>query len=478
MALFGKKDVTKPANLPGTAVVQAGQGGGQPPEAPPPGARVIPMPGHPPVPQLRTGLTRPARMAMLASLVLLGLVAFWATRTQISGAVIASGQAVVRGKPKALQSLDGGVVAEIRAANGDVVHAGDVLVRLDPTLLRINHDILRNRLAEALTRKARLEAENATAEEIDFARHAPALAGIDTRTLEAGQRQIFLARKELLEGRKEQYAERILQFGHQAEGIEGLIAAKRDQLGYIEKELANMRKLSESGLARESQVLELQRAQAGLLGELAGHQSELARTRNSVRDTEMEILQSERTFREEVVTELGQVTAAAEELVLQIATVEKQLARVDLTAPSDGIVHDLQIHTVGGVVPPATTILEIVPVADGLEFELRVDPRAIDQVHAGQAGRVRFPAFNSRTTPELKGHVTTVAPATVTDEKTGQNYYRIWMAIPPEEMARLGSAELVPGMPVEAYLETHERSVMSFLLKPMTDQLARAFRDD
>lgn len=435
-----------------------------------------PKPG-PAAPTLHTGLTGAARAAALVTLCLSLIAGYWMVTTQISGAVIASGQAVVRGKPKVIQSLDGGIVQEILVKDGDVVEAGQVLMRLDPTLLLINLDIYKNRLAETLARESRLQAEYEGAPQIDF----PALpdtlpkGSLDRHIV--GQTEIFRARKEVLAGLIEQLQERILQFRNQIEGVEGRITASHEQLKFTEKELKTAQSLYDNGLARESQVLDVQRAQSALLGRLSEEQSELARIKNSIRDTELEILQSERQFKEDVVTELREATAQREELELQIVTLEKQLERIKIIAPASGVMHEMQVTTAGGVVAPEAVIAQIVPVKEGVDFEVRVDPRSIDQIYVGQQARVVFPTFDMRTTPEIFGTLAVVPPSSVTDPATGQSYYRVVLRVSPEELARLGNVELIPGMPIEAFLQTGERSVFNYLTKPLSDQLQRAFRD-
>lgn len=429
-------------------------------------------------PRLKTGLTTTARFGALASLVLVLIGFVWMQTTLISGAVIAPGQVMVRGKPKVVQSLDGGVVAEIHVKDGDVVKAGDPLLKLDPTLLQINLDIYRNRLAEVIAREARLEAEYLGHDRIDFPPPPAHLKDVPMDRHYAGQTEVFATRAEVLQGRKDQLAERVLQFGNQITGIEGQIAATRDQLDYVERDLESTRTLNEKGLARESQVLELQSRRAALLGDLATQQAELARIRNSIRDTELESLQAEREFREGVVTELREATANREELVLEIVNAEKQLERIDITAPASGVIHEMQVATVGGVVPPEAVILQVVPLSEGVEFEARVDPVSIDQVFVGQQAKVQFPAFNMRATPEIFGRVSAISPTSVEDKATGKSFYRVEMVVPPEELARLGHVELIPGMPMEVFLQTGERSVLTYLTKPLMDQLRRAFRDD
>ena len=426
---------------------------------------------------MKINLSSTARLAALGSIVMfVGLFAL-AYFVNINGAVIASGQAVVRGKPKLVQTIDGGVVADIKVKDGDVVSAGDLLLRLDPTLLQINRDILRERLAAVLAHESRLKAEYLGRDEIE--RVTPP-DYIDAESLESnyvGQNEIFQSRRDVQQGRKEQLDERILQFGNQISGVEGQIESKKNQREFIERELESARKLSSQGLARESQVLELQRAEASLLGELAEHQSDLARIQNSIRDTQLEILQSEREFKEQAVTELRDVTAQHEELMLEIVTIEKKLDRIAFLAPADGVVHEMQAFTVGGVIAPESTILQIVPVSEGVEFELRIDPTAIDQIFVGQTAKVQFPAFDMKTEPVLFGELTGISPSTLSDPATGQTYYRATLGLPEEELARLGEVQLVPGMPVQAFMQTGARSVLSYLVKPMTDQLKLAFRE-
>ncbi|MBC7155440.1 MAG: HlyD family type I secretion periplasmic adaptor subunit [Rhodobacteraceae bacterium] len=429
-------------------------------------------------PPLKTDLSGAGRFGILAGLVLLTLVFGWAYFTPISGAVIASGAAVVRGNPKIVQSLDGGIVDEIRVADGDLVRANDVLLRLDPTLLQINLEMYRNRLAETRAEISRLRAEQASGTALVFDYDTTYLEGVPLGAINTGQREIFEARREVMKGRKDQLDEKVAQFYNQISGVEGLIIAKREQLSFIEKELVDVSALHAEGLAREGQMLELQRSRARLLGEISEHQSELARIRNSIRDTQLEILQSERQFKEQVVTDLRKKVMEGEELLLQIVTARKQLDRIEILSPVDGIVHEMQVFNAGGVVPPGETILQVIPVSEGVDFEVKVDPKAIDQVVHGQRAKVVFTTFNTRTAPEIFGTVSGISPSSVLDPLTGQSFYRVTLAIDRQELARLDGHEILPGMPIEAFLQTGERTVLSYLTRPLSDQLRRAFRDD
>lgn len=406
----------------------------------------------------------------------------WAVMTTISGAVVASGTVDVAGNPKTIQSLDGGVLAEIAVNNGDSVQQGDVLARLDPTLLQINLDIAHSRLVAALALRARLVAEQTSAPELVFDyTDMPATIramGLDMTRAEAGQRAIFTTRQDMLQGGRERLAGTFEDIDTQMTGVSGQIAALEQQLGYLETDLANMRALLAKGLARQDRLTELQRTHASISGELAGRRADLARLNNSRREAELATLQEERSFREQVVTDLRAATTEVEELTLQIVTHRAQLDRVDIRAPTDGIVHELQITTLGGVIAPGGTLLDIIPQDSGFDFEVRVDPRSINQVRENQTAQIVLSAFDPESTPQLQGRVQTISPEAVKDEKTGYSFYRVSLDVPDDQLALLpASAELIPGMPVEAYLQTADRSVMSYLVAPMRDHLRRAFRE-
>lgn len=429
-------------------------------------------------PAPRIGLGATGRWGAVLSLALLLALATWAALVPIGGAVTTAGQAVVRGKPKLVQSLGGGIVAEIDAANGDRVAAGQVVMRLDPTLLTVTRDMAMGRLAEALARQARLRAEQIGLDAPRFAYPDLPFPRPDTALSEAGQREVFAARQAVQTGRREQLGERLKQFDNQIAGTEAAIRSLSEQIALTDRELATSNQLLERGLMRESQVLELQRSRAALEGQLAGNRAEAARLHNAARDAELEVVQAERQFQEEVANDLRTVTAEAEQLVLQLVNTLADLDRVTIRAPSEGIVHELAVTTVGGVVTPGQTILQIVPLDQGLDFEMRLDPRAIDQVRPGQPAQVLFPAFDQRATPRVAGRVDRISPGVVTDPQTGQSYYRLTVAVPPEEIARLGRVEILPGMPVEAFLELGERSALSFLVHPVAAQLNRIFREE
>ncbi|MBL4813136.1 MAG: HlyD family type I secretion periplasmic adaptor subunit [Rhodobacteraceae bacterium] len=425
----------------------------------------------------KTDLRKPGRIGAIATLILVGVLGAWAATTVISGAVIANGLAVVHGKPKQVQTLDGGVVAMIAVQDGDLVTEGQVLARLDPTLLTINYEMAQGRLAAALALRARLQAEQMGDEAVHFSYMSLPFMLPDTSQHEERQSEIFVARAAVRAGTQAQLAETLVGFANQNLGVEGQIAAALEQIALLDHDIANLEILAAEGLARQSQMSELQRNRAEIGGQLARLEAERARLTNAANNAQLETLQGERAFLEAVVTELREVTSQTEELILEIATRTAQLERIDIRAPAAGIVHEMQITTIGGVLAPGATVLEIVPVAEGMDFELRLDPRAVDQVYTGQGAQLVIASFDPQSTPKLEATVTTISAGVITDPATGQSYYRVGLSVDPSEIARLDGAQIVPGMPVEAYLETGDRTVLAYLIQPITQQLRRAFRE-
>lgn len=435
----------------------------------------------PEAPASKAPLLNVGRSGRLTFLVTLGLfctLALWAFLTPITGAIMAPGTVAIMGKPKSVQHLDGGIVHEILVRDGDRVAAGDVIIRLDDTLLAANLEIYLSGLGEAHAQAARLTAEAAGFEALKFPETPDLLVGRDLGMSETAERAIFDAHADVLAGRRAQYEEKIDQFRNQIDGVDALIAAKREQLGYVEKDIARFEALLQENLVRESDMLSLLSTRADILGQISEHISERARIENSISYTELEILQLDRETHEKAVTELREVSTKIGELTEQIISTKKQLERVNIRAPVEGYVHDMQVVTVGGVVPPGAVIAQIVPHDGTTDFELHVAPASVDQIFPGQQVRLRFSAFDQRSTPELTGHVDLVSATTLIDKVTGAPYYLVTAHVSPEELQKLDGKELVPGMPVEAFISTGSRSAASYLLKPFTDQLARAFRED
>lgn len=418
------------------------------------------------------------RLGAIGSVALLLIMALWLALTNINGAVVASGKAVVRGNPKSVQSMDGGLVEEILVSDGMQVVTGQLLLRFDTSLLELRRDVLRNRFAAALARQARLEAEFGGQRAIVFPRLPDDLPSDLFEIYAAGERSVFDARRAVLDGQKAQTEERKLQLENRIEGIEAQLTAVSRQHASVLDELAGLGDLVTKGLIPQNQVLELQRREADLAGRIATLEADLAEQRNAISEATLAGSQADRAFQEGVVGDLQEVRSAVEEQALELARIEADLARSNILAPVDGVVHEMQVSTIGGVVAPEQEMLKIIPTGQGIDFEVWVNPVSIDAVYPGQLVQLQFPAFDPRRTPSIHGTVQTISPDTVTDPATRQTYYAVGVMVSEDEMSRLGSVDLIPGMPINAFLQTHARSVLSYLVEPLSSLLSVAFRED
>lgn len=417
-----------------------------------------------------------AGLAVVA--VLVGGVGGWAATTEISGAVIAPGQLVVTSGLQDVQHPSGGVVAEILVDEGDRVEAGDLLIRLDATTTRANLAIVTKSIAELSARQARLEAERDGADAMEFSDGFVQRFG-DQATIDivAGEARLFEMRKLAREGQKEQLSERIEQYRQEISGLESQTAAKAQEIELINRELEGTRTLYERGLTPIAKLTELERQATRLNGEQAQLTASIAQTRGKISEIELQMIQIDRDLASEVARELRDVSSKLGELVERRIAAEDQLRRIDIRAPQSGIVHRSSVHTVGGVIPAGEVLMQIVPGSDGLAVEAKVMPQSIDQLSIGQGATLRFSSFDQQTTPSIEGKITRIAPDVITDQRSGASFFRIRLEFTQEEVAKLGSVELVPGMPVEVFVRTDDRNVLSYLVKPLRDQLTRAFRE-
>src|SRR5215203_3377558 len=417
-------------------------------------------------------------VAGIALVVLLaGGVGGWAATTEFAGAVIAPGNLVVETNVKKVQHPTGGVVGELRVRDGDTVKAGDFVVRLDDTVTRANLAIVVKSLDELSARQARLEAERDATNAPSFPADLLARrSDPEVARLMAGEQKLFETRRSARQGQKAQLKERVGQLQEQISGLNDQIAAKKREIVLIGEELKGVRELWSKNLVQIQRVTALERDAARLEGERGSLVSSIAQTKGKITETELQILQIDQDLRTEVGKELAEIRGKIAELVERKVAAEDQLKRIDLRAPQDGMVHQSSVHTVGGVITAGEAIMLIVPQADALTVESKLMPQDIDQVRTGQTAALRFSAFNQRTTPELNGLVTRVSADLTTDQRTGATYYTVRISISDEQVARLGGLRLLPGMPVEAFIQTGERTVLSYLTKPFTDQAARSFK--
>jgi len=429
-------------------------------------------------PQLRGMLRRQTvAIATAAILLVLGLGG-WAMTTEFSGAVVAGGQLVVDSSVKKVQHPTGGVVGRLNVREGGLVKGGDIVVALDDIQIRANRDILVKALTELAARQAREEAERDGFATVTFPddlivrRSDPDVAKAIT-----GEERQFEIRRTAREGQKAQLRERIAQLRQEIGGYEAQIVSKDKQIEWIGKELMGVNELWEKNLVPYTRVTNLEREKERLIGERGQLVATIAQSKGKIAETELQILQVDQDMRAEVGKDLADIRAKTAENIERKVAAEDQLKRVDIRAPIDGVVHQLTVHTVGGVITAGEPIMLIVPQGDALQVEVKVVPQDIDQLRIGQSAVLRFVAFSQRATPELAGSVIRISADVSEDTKTGARFYTIRLDVPDTEVARLGNVKLVPGMPVEALIQTSPRTVMSYLVKPLHDQLARAFRE-
>jgi HlyD family secretion protein len=422
-------------------------------------------------------------MGLAVTVVLVGGVGGWAATAQLAGAVIAPGTIVVETNVKKVQHPTGGVVGEILVKEGSPVEAGQVVLRLDDTVTKATLGVVRSQLDELMARQARLVAEREDAETIVFPQELTDRRG-DTgvATAVSGEEKLFEARRSARTGQRSQLRERIAQMNEEIRGLAAQQAAKETENELITKELVGVADLYQKNLVSISRYTQLQRDQTKLQGERGQLIADSARARGKISETELQIIQLDQDFRTDVLKDLRESQGKIAELKERVTAAEDQLKRVELRAPQAGIVHQLSVHTVGGVIGNAETIMQIVPRADDLVLEAKIAPSDVDQVALGAKVTVRIMASNQRTTPDVAGFVTRISADLNRDQQgnSGQPapaYYTIRISLPAEEVARLKDIRLIPGMPAEAFIQTHERTPLEFLLKPLHEQIARTFRE-
>jgi len=416
--------------------------------------------------------------ATAVTLILGGSLGVLAANTELSGAVIAPGTLAVESSVKKVQHQAGGTVGEILVRDGRRVDAGDILLRLDGTVARSNLATVTKSLDEFAARKARLEAERDDGDDIVFPASLRARADdIDLAALIEGERKLFELRRSALLGQKAQLNERVAQLREEIRGLDEQADAKQQEIVLIKRELSAVRDLWDKNLVQINRLTALERDSVRLVGDRGHLIASVAQTRGKITETELQIIQVDQNFRSDVGKDLAEIRAKTSELVEKKVTAEDALKHIDIRSPQSGMVHQLAVHTVGGVINPGDVIMQIVPVADVLIVEAKVAPSDIDQLQPGQVAIVRFSSFSQRTTPEIDGEVFRIAADTTADQRTGATHYTVGIAISAVELSRLGNVKLVPGMPVEVFMRTGDRTMFSYLTKPFVDQAKRAFRE-
>jgi HlyD family secretion protein len=424
------------------------------------------------------------KRSLTAAFVIIAFLVFgiggWAATIPLEGAVVAQGSLVVDSNVKKVQHLSGGIVKEISVREGDHVKAGDILVRLDETQTKAANSVVTTNLDELIAQQARLEAERDGGDSIEFpaafAKQANESNPYAVRTM-AAEQKLFELRRDARQGKKAQLKERVGQLRKEIQGYVGQTAAKEREIALINKELEGVRELRDKNLVPLSRLTALERDAARIDGERNQLIAATAQSEGKVTETELQIIQVDQDLRSEVAKDLAETRAKVSEFIERKVATDDQLKRVDIRAPQNGIVQQLTVHTVGGVVAAGDPIMLIVPDADILMVEVKIPPQDIDQLYLGQIATLRFTAFNMRTTPEIKGTVSFISADITQDQRTGVSYYVARISLSPSEVELLGEVKLIPGMPVVAFIKTSERTMLSYLTKPLRDQVERAFKE-
>ena len=426
-------------------------------------------------------VTNDAPIRAIGMAVLLGTVGIlgtWSYLAPIDSAASASGFVTVKSHSKTVQHLDGGIVKELIAKDGDIVSEGDILLTLDGSEIKAQLEILRGQQITFAAQVARLTAERDRLGLVNYPKEVQNLS--DARVVEAQQseNQIFNARKNAHEGEVSVLNQRISQLNSRIQGLQGQKTSKQELKASYTEEAKDLRELLAEGFADKQRLRDLERSLSASTGEIASLSSEIASSEMQIGETRLQILQIQKQFQEEVANKLSEVQAQLYDINQRLTATTDKVNRIQIKAPSAGRVMGLSIHNVGGVITPGRPILDIVPQGEELIIDARVSPMDIDRVHVGLVAEVRFSAFKQALTPKMMGKLTILSADKLTDERTGAPYYSAKIELTPDSYVKLGNMELLPGMPADVLINTGERTVFEYLMQPITNAFARAFIED
>lgn len=422
----------------------------------------------------------PLVLGYLSLTLLVGVLGYWGTTARIAGAVIASGMIQVESNRQVVQHPDGGVVGQINVKDGDRVQAGDILLRLDDTFLQSELSIIESRLFEMMARKARLEAERDGQEDYAMPPHIAALAEdhADMGPLFAGQRDLFMARRDTKHAELEQISEQRGQVEDQITGSTAELAALNEQLELISQEHVDGETLLQSTLTQTPKTLILQREAASLKGQIGRLQAAIAQLEGQITALNMKELSLDTIRREEAIAHLRDLEPQISETAQRRLTLLEQMSRLDIRAPVSGTIFGSTLFTIKAVIQPAAPLMYVVPQDQPLVVSAHIDSIHVDQVYMNQEASLRFSALDQRRTPEIRGVVSKLSADAIIDEATGATFYQVELIPLADDLPKLRGQSLLPGMPVEAYIKTSDRSPINYLTKPLMDYFNAAFREE
>ncbi|MDH1574021.1 HlyD family type I secretion periplasmic adaptor subunit [Pseudomonas sp. GD03746] len=417
------------------------------------------------------------RIGLTIVFVTFGIFGTWAAVAPLSNAVHGSGVVTVQNYRKTVQHLEGGIVKELLARDGDMVKQGDPLIVLDEAQLSAEYESTRNQLIVARYKEARLRAERDGLQAIP----PVTMDGTDSdRAMEAlaGEQQVFKARHDSLQGEISVNRERIEQMKQQIAGLNDMIRTKRNLEKSYTGEIRQLKELLAEGFVDNQRLLEQERKLDMLKTEVADHESTITKTKLQIGETELQIVQLKKKFDSDVANELSDVQAQVFDLQEKEAALRDRLSRVVIRAPESGMVLDMKVHTIGGVVSAATPLLDIVPASSELVIEAKVATKDIDRLELGKTADIRFSAFNQATTPVIEGTLTRISADSLTEERTGDQYYLVRVKVSEDGMKKLGNRKLQPGMPAEVLINAGDRTMLQYLLKPARNMFAESLIEE
>ncbi len=412
----------------------------------------------------------------LAIVLLVGGFGGWAATTDLSGAVVGQGQVMVDKDLRAIQHLDGGIIRSIDVKKGDTVAEGQTLISLDDTQLKAEGQIISGQFLDLLAKRQRLIAERDGATEM-----VPGQAqfGIDltnTNSL-AEEQRVFNGNRNTRESQLAQLKQGLIQANEELNSFQAQVKSNTQELGLVQAEATKVDGLFQKGLIDNSKVYSSSRDLSKLHGERDQLTANIARAKARYSELELQKAAVEQTARTEAEKQLSELEPRVAELVERKSANADRMTRMIIRSPVAGIVNEINVNTIGGVITPAQRLLTLVPNNAKLQVEVKLQPNDIDQIFVGQKAKLKFTAFSSRNTPDIFGTVAFVSPATSTDPATGRVFYVTQVEVASSELEKLGNRKLVPGMLVETFIQTDSRTALSYMFKPFQDQIARAFKE-
>ncbi len=425
-----------------------------------------------------SGSMRRSFVAGVSALALFGgTIGLWAGTSPLAGAVVASGQFVVDTNVKKIQHQTGGIVAVLPVREGQRVKAGELVLQLDETLTRANLQVIVKQLDEIMARMARLEAERNGGPMVLVPELQARMAQPDVAKSVMDEMRLLETRRSQREGQKQQLGKRMEQLAEEMTGIRAQVVSRDEQMRLLRVELEGLRDLFKRNLVPITRIMPLEREAANMLGQKGQLIAQNAQSEGKISEIRIQLLQLDIDMQTETGKELRELQSKSAELLERKVAAEDQLKRVDIRSPIDGYVHQLNAHTVGGVISPAEPAMLIVPLNEELLIEARVQPNDIDQLHLGQKAVVKVQAGNQRITPEIAGTVSRIAADVTREQQTGMVYYLVRISLPVSEVEKLGDLKIMSGMQAESYIQTSERTPFEYMVKPLKDQFNRAFRE-